>query len=164
MGTTQWESLIRNDVYDRFLPDRIYSRDHSIRVYKAAKSRGLSEACCIAALLHDVVEDSEYSLDHLRKLYSKCPYIKPALKLVEVLTRNSDETYMAYIRRVAQNPKARLIKILDIEDNLFSTLMDGGYCSRSLAGRYIRALEYFVKDKYDEKEEVNDGQTSEGGM
>lgn len=160
MSTTQWDALMRNDVCEKFFADHSYTRDHSLRVYKAAKSRKLSASSCAAALLHDVVEDTGYSLGYLQTLYAKCPYIRPALKLVEVLTRKPDETYMDYIKRVVRNPKARLIKILDIEDNLFSTLTDDGYCSHSLAERYIRALTYLVQERYDyEKEYLLNGNT-----
>ena len=147
MSITQWESLIRNDVYDKFLADKYYVRDHSIRVYKAAKSRKMPASCYLAALLHDVVEDTDYSIDYLRKLYIKCPHIKRALKLVGVLTRAPLEPYMDYVKRVCMEPDARLIKILDIEDNLFSSLT-GEYSSESLARRYLKALNYLLEERY----------------
>lgn len=70
----------------------------------------------MAAILHDVVEDSEFTFDTLRCL----GYPESVVKAVECLTKRPEEKndYPAFIKRVKTNPIARRVKIADIEDNL----------------------------------------------
>lgn len=68
----------------------------------------------IVAMLHDVVEDSEWTLAGLRAE----GFPEHILAGIEAITRRENETYDEYIRRVAQNPIALRVKILDIEDNM----------------------------------------------
>ncbi len=66
------------------------------------------------ALLHDVLEDSSITAEELRK-----EGFSPAvIEAVEALTRKKDEPYLEYIRRVKQNPLARVVKLADIRENL----------------------------------------------
>lgn len=67
----------------------------------------------IVALLHDVIEDSNhYSLDDLKFLD---PEQKEALK---ILTHDKNEPYFEYINRIKNNPLARQVKLVDLEDNM----------------------------------------------
>jgi len=68
----------------------------------------------MAAILHDVVEDSEWTLDDLRKE----GFSAVVLKAVDALTRRDGEDYMNYIERLKPNPIARLVKLADLEDNM----------------------------------------------
>ena len=68
----------------------------------------------IVAVLHDVVEDSEWTLDHLRDE----GFPDQVLAAVDCLTRKSDEPYEDFIERVQINTLARTVKIADLEDNL----------------------------------------------
>lgn len=71
----------------------------------------------VVALLHDVVEDTDYTLDDLRK----AEYIKDypeIIEAVDALTRREGESYMDFIHRVATNSIALCVKIRDLEDNL----------------------------------------------
>ena len=68
----------------------------------------------ITALLHDVVEDSEWTLDALR-----AEGFPPAIvAAVDHLTKRAGESYEAFIARVQQSPLATRIKIADLRDNL----------------------------------------------
>lgn len=71
----------------------------------------MEQAC---ALLHDVLEDSEYGTDDLRRL----GFPETVVETVLLLTRQEDESYMAYIARLCICPTARKIKKADLEDNL----------------------------------------------
>ena len=65
------------------------------------------------ALLHDVVEDTGITIVCLRALFDD-----NIVDAVECLTRKSGESYNQYIRRVAENPIARNVKIADLAHNM----------------------------------------------
>lgn len=68
----------------------------------------------IVALLHDVVEDTDWTLEDLeREGFSGT--IMAALRL---LTHNDGSPYEEYVERLAPNPLARIVKIADLTDNM----------------------------------------------
>ena len=68
----------------------------------------------IVALLHDLVEDGHISLTALvRKGFP--PRITHA---VDLLTRRKGEPYDAFVDRIAPDPRARAVKLADLEDNM----------------------------------------------
>ena len=67
----------------------------------------------MAAVLHDVVEDTAVTLDELRAE----GFPASVLEAVEALTKREGEDYEAFIRRVAPNPIAREVKLADLRDN-----------------------------------------------
>jgi (p)ppGpp synthase/HD superfamily hydrolase len=73
-----------------------------------------TEQAMIAAVLHDVVEDSDWTLAMLQDE----GFSQVVLDAVDSLTRREDESYEAYIARLAPNPLARMVKIVDLEDNM----------------------------------------------
>jgi (p)ppGpp synthase/HD superfamily hydrolase len=68
----------------------------------------------MAAVLHDVVEDSEITLDNLRD----AGYRPGVVDAIDALTHHSHDSYEQYIENVAGNPVARRVKIIDLEENL----------------------------------------------
>jgi (p)ppGpp synthase/HD superfamily hydrolase len=93
----------------------------------------------MAAVLHDVVEDTRYTLDDLRRL----GYPEPVIAAVDRLTRRTDESYEQFVERASAEPIARRVKLADIEDNMdvrrLSEVTEGG---RERLNRYIRARDY----------------------
>lgn len=73
-----------------------------------------SEAEMIAAVLHDVVEDSDWTLEQLRHR----GFSEDVLQAVDCLTHRAGESYEEFITRAQQNPIARQVKIADLEDNM----------------------------------------------
>ena len=65
-----------------------------------------------AAWLHDVVEDTDLTLDDLRAVVS--PTVVSA---VDALTHREGETRADYYARVLQSPTALRVKTADIDDN-----------------------------------------------
>lgn len=65
------------------------------------------------AVLHDVIEDSGYSLDYLR---SK-GFSERVIDGVKALTHEKGVPYMDYIRNIAHNPDARKVKMADLRHN-----------------------------------------------
>ena len=68
----------------------------------------------IAAVLHDVVEDTDTSLDDLRA----AGFSAEVLEAVALLTHAKEEEHFAYVRRLAANPIARHVKRADLRDNM----------------------------------------------
>ena len=73
-----------------------------------------SEEERIAAVLHDVVEDTAWTLERLRE-EDFAPAIVAA---VNALTRRTGESYEDFVRRAARDPLARRVKLADLADNM----------------------------------------------
>jgi (p)ppGpp synthase/HD superfamily hydrolase len=67
----------------------------------------------MAAVLHDVVEDTEVTLDELRN----AGFPEEVLTAVRLLTHEEGISYEDYVRRLKPHPIARRIKLADLEDN-----------------------------------------------
>lgn len=78
---------------------------HLVRV--AAKMETDEEH--IVAYLHDALEDGHVSIADLPP---------ESLAALDALTRRPSESYMEYIRRLAENALARKVKMADLEDNM----------------------------------------------
>ena len=68
----------------------------------------------IAAILHDVIEDSDITLEMLQKE----GFSDDVLKTVDLLTHYEKDSYEEYIERLKSFPMARHIKIADLNDNM----------------------------------------------
>lgn len=68
----------------------------------------------IVGMLHDVVEDSSWTLLQLKEE----GFSDDILDAVDALTRRSDETYDRFIARVARNKLATAVKLSDLTDNM----------------------------------------------
>ena len=73
-----------------------------------------TEAAMMAAVLHDVVEDTEWTLERLRE----AGFSDEVLEAVDCLTHREGESYEEFVERVRTNPIARQVKIADLEDNM----------------------------------------------
>jgi (p)ppGpp synthase/HD superfamily hydrolase len=83
---------------------------HPIRVMQGVK-HPLGKIC---AILHDVVEDSDWTLELLKKE----GFPAMVLEALDCLTKREGEEYQNYVRRAAQNPIARQVKLADLKDNM----------------------------------------------
>lgn len=79
----------------------------------AVASKVKTEDEFITALLHDVLEDSTYTVDDLRSA-GMPEHIITAL---ELLTHDKSVPYMDYIKSIKGNDLARTVKIADLEHN-----------------------------------------------
>lgn len=68
----------------------------------------------IVGALHDVVEDTEITLDDLRAH----GYPEDIVAAVGSISRRPGETYEQFVERAAANPLARSVKLADLEDNM----------------------------------------------
>ena len=71
------------------------------------------EASCTAALLHDVIEDTDITAEYLLGA-GISPEVVEAVKL---LTHPKDTDYFEYVRGLKQNPIARAVKLADLRHN-----------------------------------------------
>lgn len=83
---------------------------HPLRIM----SKMESEYEMSVALLHDVIEDSDYSAEDL--LAEGIPH--EVVEAVSLLSKIDGETYDNFIDRVIGNALASKIKLADIEDNI----------------------------------------------
>ena len=84
---------------------------HPLRVMMSVN--GGSEK--IVAVLHDVVEDSNWTFE---ALLAKGFSIEVIEALKSVTKESEDEDYDLFIQRAMQNPIGRKVKIADLRDNL----------------------------------------------
>lgn len=92
----------------------------------------------IVAVLHDVVEDSEVSLDDLRR----DGFSGEILAAVDAVTRRPEESYEEFVARAALNPIGREVKRADLEDNSdLSRIPEPSERDRARVEKYRRALE-----------------------
>ena len=107
--------------------------EHPMRVMNMGKT--VEEK--IAGVLHDVVEDSEWTFEMLEK--EGIPKdVMDALRCVTKLSE--DEDYDHFIERVKTNPLAVKVKLNDLKDNMDITRL-GEVTEKDLArlNKYIRA-------------------------
>ena len=72
-----------------------------------------TEETVTAALLHDVVEDTDYTLEDLRAM----GFPDPVLEALSLLTHDPSVPYMEYVKRLKNNPIARAVKLADLTHN-----------------------------------------------
>lgn len=68
----------------------------------------------IAGILHDVVEDTSWTLEQL----AAENFSPKIVEAVDALTRRDNETYEENIARIEKNPLAIRVKLNDLTDNM----------------------------------------------
>lgn len=71
------------------------------------------EDTTIAALLHDVVEDTDYTIADLEQM----GFSPNVIEALELLTHNDGTPYMEYVAKIKDNPIAKAVKLADLEHN-----------------------------------------------
>ena len=74
---------------------------------------------CVA-LLHDVVEDTNITLDELAKTFPR-----EVIDALALLTHADGVDYYEYVARIKDNPIARTVKLADLTHNSDETRMAG---------------------------------------
>ena len=78
------------------------------------------EVTTIVALLHDVVEDTDYTFDDLQAM---C-FPTEAIEALRLLTHEKAVPYLEYVANIKQNPVARAVKLADLRHNSDLTRLD----------------------------------------
>lgn len=88
------------------------------------------------AYLHDVIEDTEITLEELKNV----GFPEYIIKAVELLTHRNNEPNESYWTKIAKNIDATTVKIADIKNNLMSAPTE------KQRKKYLRAIKLF-KDR-----------------
>lgn len=107
---------------------------HPIAVARLLLPLGLRGEVAVAALLHDVVEDTPTGLAQIRSLFGGT-----VAWIVDGVTRRPGENYMDFVLRAAAEEDSRIVKLADNTHNL-SGLRPGDPRER----RYLRARKELV--------------------
>lgn len=78
------------------------------------------ELSTVVALLHDVVEDSDYTLSDLRDM----GFPREVTDAVALMTHDKSVPYLDYVARIKDNPVARKVKLADLRHNSDLTRLD----------------------------------------
>ena len=79
-----------------------------------------SEETTIVALLHDVVEDSAYTLEDLKNM----GFSEAVTDAVALMTHVDGVDYMDYVAAIKNNPIAKAVKLADLRHNSDITRLD----------------------------------------
>lgn len=75
----------------------------------------------IVALLHDVVEDTDITMQDLQQ----AGFDSHIIDAIIAITKNEDEDYMQFIKRLSKNNLALSVKINDLKDNMDIRRLNG---------------------------------------
>lgn len=78
------------------------------------------EDTTVVALLHDVVEDTAYTIEDLENM----GFSAPVIQAIRLMTHGEDVPYMAYVAKLKENPIARKVKLADLRHNSDLTRLD----------------------------------------
>ena len=78
-----------------------------------------TESECIVALLHDVVEDTDITIEYLATEFSE-----NIIQAIKLLTHDDSVPYMDYIRKIKSNSLAKNVKLADLEHNSDTTRLE----------------------------------------
>lgn len=114
---------------------------HSLRVMERVRDAGGDEDMQIAAVLHDVIEDTDFTEAEISLRFNA----RITLAVLGV-TRMPGEVYRDFVARAARRPDSRFIKFHDVHDNLERSLAQGS----DLAKRYATALHIIDNTKLED--------------
>lgn len=79
-----------------------------------------TEETTIVALLHDLVEDTDYTIDDLINM----GFNKTVTDAIALMTHTDGIDYMDYVRMIKKNPIAKTVKLADLKHNSDLTRLD----------------------------------------
>lgn len=115
---------------------------HLLRVMNS----GQTETERICGVLHDLVEDTNYTFEDLQKE----GFSDEVIEVLKCVTKINNESYEDFINRVLTNPVAIKVKLNDLKDNMDITrLSEIKSKDVERLNKYIKAYKR-LKVKYDE--------------
>ena len=95
------------------------------------------ELSTVVALLHDVVEDTDYTLEDLARM----GFPEWALSALKLLTHDKRVPYLDYVAAIRHDPIARAVKQADLRHNSdLSRLTDPDASALARVEKYRRAI------------------------
>lgn len=112
---------------------------HLERVAFSCHRKGFDIETVCAAYLHDILEDTECSLERLKAIFPD-----QVVEAVVAITKREGEPYVDYLERVKSNKIARVVKVSDLEDNMSETRQPKNPTKKDLARqeKYQKALKF----------------------
>ncbi len=96
------------------------------------------ENTTVVALLHDVVEDTDYTIEDLRNM----GFNDAVLEAISLMTHAKDVPYMDYVAEIKKNPIARAVKLADLKHNSDLSRLDTvGEKAIKRVEKYKKAIE-----------------------
>lgn len=109
------------------------------------------EATTVVALLHDVVEDTSYTLDDLREM----GFPQGVTDALALMTHDKRIPYMEYVARIRENPVARTVKLADLRHNSDLSRLDTvTEKDKQRVMKYRIAIAILEEDRYDAYEQI----------
>lgn len=96
-----------------------------------------TEETTVVALLHDLVEDTDYTIEDLMSM----GFSKSITDAIALMTHANDVEYMDYVREIKNNPIAKAVKLADLKHNSDLTRLDAAD-EKALSRRekYLKAI------------------------
>ena len=112
--------------------------EHPFRVMSAGQT--LQEK--IVGVLHDVVEDTPWTLEQL----TEEGFSKEVIDGIDAMTRRDNESYDDYLLRVQDNPLATRVKLNDLTDNMdIRRWNEIPYHELARLQKYLKAYKQFTE-------------------
>ena len=111
---------------------------HLIRVMNAGRTE--SEKIC--GILHDLVEDTNWTFDDLKKE----GFSEEIINALKCVTKQPNERYTHFIERIKKNPLAVNVKLNDLKDNMDITRLT--YITEKdiqRLNKYLKAYQYLLE-------------------
>ena len=136
-------------------PNDYFCIDEDMMAHNLIPYDGVQEVC----LLHDVIEDTDFTIEELREIYIECGfeqyfdlYIEDALRKI---THDKSIDYGEYIKICLKNPISAIVKMMDLQDNLrVIDLIDLNEDKYNRAKGYLSWI-LIINDKYHFLENAN---------
>lgn len=92
---------------------------------------------CVA-LLHDVVEDTDVTLDQLSDIFPQ-----QVVDAIALMTHTADTDYLTYVEKIKHNPIAKTVKLADLKHNSDQTRLEepDEAAAKRLNEKYRKALQ-----------------------
>lgn len=122
--------------------------DYDLHYLTVGLNNTQSRTKMVIGILHDVVEDSDWELDDLRRI----GFSGRVIAGVDGVTKRPGELYLDFVRRCSANPDSIDIKLQDLKDNM-SVSRNPGFPSEWQLKKqraYIVAYQYLVAIKQNE--------------
>lgn len=97
-----------------------YFHSHITQVVSSVVNAGADTTHVVVAYLHDVVEDTEATLEDIEEFFGK-----EVADAVDAITKRSEETRSDYLVRCMDNPIAKFVKLHDAWCNFNRSVKEG---------------------------------------
>ena len=93
---------------------------HPLHVAIILAELEMDKESIIAGLLHDVVEDTDYTLDDIAAM----GFGQDVVEALTLMTHDKNVPYLDYVAKIKDNPVARAVKLADLAHNPDPTRLD----------------------------------------